>query len=531
MSTTQKKSFISGAAVLAAAVAVTKVLGALYKIPLGNMLDSTGMAHFYAAYNVYTLLLTLSTAGLPIVTSRLVAEAAALGRHRQAQRVFNTALWLLGVMGLACTALMFFFPHTFAGVLQDGDAWLPIRALSPAVVCVCLTSAVRGYTQGMNEMTPTAVSQVIESAGKLGIGLGLCAYLLRRGANSAEGAAAAIFGVTVGAALALAFLLLVLVLRDRRIIAARPDTPAPRREILHQLVSSGVPITVAAVGMSALTLLDQALVLYTLQHTLHHTSAQAVELYGQYTFGMTLFVLPSSFIIPLSVSLMPTLSAERAKGNVAAQQHHIRMALRITALFAFPMGAGLSVLAGPILSLLYPAVPETAAAATPHLQVLGIAACCVCLMTITNGVLQACGRERWPVWTLLTGGVVKVVATVLLVGNPKISIAGAAWGTLLGYAVIAVLNLLCVHYAAGRGTGIISALWRSAAATVIMAIFARGCYAFLAGKMDGRLATVLAIAAAAIVYFILVLAVGAVTKEDAKNLPFGRKLTKFIPFS
>ena len=190
-----------------------------------------------------------------------------------------------------------------------------------------------------------------------------------------------------------------------------------------------------------------------------------------------------------------------------------------------------SVLAGPILSLLYPAVPETAAAATPHLQVLGIAACCVCLMTITNGVLQACGRERWPVWTLLTGGVVKVVATVLLVGNPKFSIAGAAWGTLLGYAVIAVLNLLCVRYAAGRGTGIISALWRSAAATVIMAIFARGCYAFLAGKMDGLLATVLAIAAAAIVYFILVLAVGAVTKEDAKNLPFGRKLTKFIPFS
>ena len=117
VSTTQKKSFISGAAVLAAAVAVTKVLGALYKIPLGNMLDSTGMAHFYAAYNVYTLLLTLSTAGLPVVTSRLVAEATALGRHRQAQRVFTTALWLLGLVGLVCTALMFGLPRAFAHLL------------------------------------------------------------------------------------------------------------------------------------------------------------------------------------------------------------------------------------------------------------------------------------------------------------------------------------------------------------------------------------------------------------------------------
>lgn len=531
MSTTQKKSFISGAAVLTAAVAVTKVLGALYKIPLGNLLDSTGMAHFYAAYNVYTLLLTLSTAGLPPITSRLVAEATALGRHRQARRVFTTALWLLGLAGVICTGLMFFFPRVFAGVLQDGDAWMAIRALSPAVMCVCLTSAVRGYTQGLNDMTPTAVSQIIESAGKLGIGLGLCAYLLRRGANSAEGAAAAIFGVTVGAALALAYLLLVLVLRDRRIIVARPDTPAPRREILHRLVSSGIPITAAAGGMSLLTLLDQALVLYTLQHKLQHTAASAVELYGQYTFGMTLFVLPSSFIIPLSVALMPTLSAERAKGDVSAQHHHIRTALRLTALLAFPMGAGLSVLAEPILSLLYPAVPETAAAAAPHLQVLGFAACCVCLMTITNGILQSCGRERLPVWTLLSGGVVKVVATVLLVGNPEISIAGAAWGTLLGYAVIAVLNLLCVRYVAGRGVGIVSALWRSALATIVMAIFARGSYAFLADKMDGRLAALLTIAAAVVVYFVLVLAVGAVRKEDVKHLPMGKKLTKFVPFS
>lgn len=530
MRSTQRKSFLSGAAVLTAAVAVTKVLGALYKIPLGNLLDSTGMAHFYAAYNVYTLLLVLSTAGLPPITSRLVAEATALGRYRQARRVFTTALWLLGLLGAACTLLMCCFPRTFANLLQDGDAWMAIRALSPAVVCVCLTSAVRGYTQGMGEMVPTAVSQIIESACKLGLGLGLCAAVLHRGGSSAEGAASAIFGVTVGALLGLAYLLLALMRRENRVIVARPDTPQPRREIVRELIWGGVPITVAAVGMSLLTLIDQALVLYTLRTGLHYTAAEAVELYGQYTFGMTLFVLPSSFIIPLSVALMPALSAERARGDSAAQKAHIRMALRLTALLAFPMGVGLSVLAGPILSLLYPAVPQTAAAATPHLQVLGIAAVCVCLMTISNGILQALGRERWPVWTLLLGGAVKVIATVILVGDPAIGIGGAAWGTLLGYAVIAVLNLLCVRHAAGRGSGIVGALWRAALATAVMALAARGSYHLLTLYIAPHWATVAAIALAVIVYLVLALLLGAVTKKEMSCLPMGEKLAKFVPF-
>ena len=156
--TQRRQSFLSGAAVLAGAVAVTKVLGALYKIPLGNLLDSQGMAHFYAAYNVYNLLLMLSTAGLPLAASRLVARSCALGQTRQARRVFHTALLLLGVAGLVFSAVMFLFPEAIAGLLHDSAAAGVIRVLSPSVLCVCLTSAIRGYTQGMGDMTPTAGS-------------------------------------------------------------------------------------------------------------------------------------------------------------------------------------------------------------------------------------------------------------------------------------------------------------------------------------------------------------------------------------
>ena len=310
----RRQSFLSGAAILAGAVAVTKVLGALYKIPLGNLLDSQGMAHFYAAYNVYNLLLMLSTAGLPLAASRLVAQAEALGRHSQARRVFRCALALLGVVGLVFSALMFLLPQTMAGALHDPMAAAAIRVLAPSVLCVCLTSAIRGYTQGLGNMTPTAVSQIIESACKLAVGLGLCAFLLRRGAAPETGAAGAIAGVTCGTALGLLFLLWAL----RRCPRESGGPLEPVGDTLGQLLRIGVPITVAGGAMSLMTLLDQSLVLGTLQARLGLSAEAAAELYGQYTFGMTLFVLPPSFIYPLTVSLIPAISQARTRHDDAA---------------------------------------------------------------------------------------------------------------------------------------------------------------------------------------------------------------------
>ena len=212
----RRHNFISGAAVLALAVAVTKVLGALYKIPLGNLLDKEGMAHFYAAYNIYNLLLVLSTAGLPLALSRLVSRAAAQGRRNAQRRIFRTALALLAVIGLVCSAVMCLFPQVLSGLLHDSLAAPAIRVLGPAVLFVCLTSAIRGYTQGLGDMTPTAVSQMTESAGKLVIGLALCLVLLHRGADSSLCAAGAIAGVTAGSLLSLTVLTVFLLRRRDR---------------------------------------------------------------------------------------------------------------------------------------------------------------------------------------------------------------------------------------------------------------------------------------------------------------------------
>lgn len=267
-----RQNFMGGAAILAGAVAVTKLLGAVYKIPLGNLLDSEGMAHFYAAYNIYSLLLVLSTAGLPVALSRLVARAAAQHRYAGARRGFRMALALLASIGLLCSAVMCAMPQVLAGWLHDEAAAYAIRALGPGGGAGVRVSALRGFGQGLGDMLPTAAGQVTESAGKLVIGLALCLLLLKQNAAPELCAAGAIGGVTAGAALGL---LVTACLTARRCtLPEARDVPPRRRELLRQLLSVGVPITVGAAGMSLITLLDQALVTSTLRDTLGYSAAE-----------------------------------------------------------------------------------------------------------------------------------------------------------------------------------------------------------------------------------------------------------------
>ena len=522
----RRHNFISGAAVLAVAVAVTKVLGALYKIPLGNLLDKEGMAHFYAAYNIYNLLLVLSTAGLPLALSRLVSQAAAQGRRNSQRRIFRTALALLAIVGLVCSAVMCLFPRLLSGLLHDSLAAPAIRTLGPAVLFVCLSSAIRGYTQGLGDMTPTAVSQVTESAGKLVVGLALCLALLHRGASSAQCAAGAIAGVTAGALLSLA-VLAVLLLR-RRDTAPAADTPPQRGAVLRALLTAGIPIALGAAGMSLITLLDQALVMTTLQNTLGYTEETATALYGEYTFGMTLFALPPSFIYPVTVSLVPDIAAALARGDRAAARRSTAAALRLTVLIALPAGAGLSVLAGPILHLLYPAVPATAEAAAYHLTILGIACIFVCLMVATNGVLQAYGREYIPVVTLLCGGALKVVTNYLMVGDPATNVRGAPVSTLYCYGLIVVLNLIAIARCVPERPSYFRLFGKPLLITAVMALAARSSYRLLLTVLPNRWAVLPAIIVAALVYAVLALALGAVTRADVAALPKGEKIARML---
>ncbi|MEM5779917.1 MAG: oligosaccharide flippase family protein, partial [Lawsonibacter sp.] len=181
-----QNTFFGGAAILAVGIFVVKIIGMFYKIPLLNIIGEEGSADFTNAYNIYAVLLTISTAGLPVAVSKLVSEANALGRRRQVDKVFRISLGAFLLLGVLSFLVMFFGADQLAALMNDSLAAPGIRALSPAVICVGCLAALRGYAQGHSNMTSTSVSQIIEALCKLVVGLALAAYVMQQVFTAAD---------------------------------------------------------------------------------------------------------------------------------------------------------------------------------------------------------------------------------------------------------------------------------------------------------------------------------------------------------
>ena len=263
--TSKPNTFFGGAAILAVGILVVKLIGMFYKIPLLNIIGEQGSADFNNAYNIYSVLLTISTAGLPVAVSKLVSEADALGRRNQVRRTFRLALALFLILGVLSFLVMFFGSEQLAGLMNDSMAAPGIRALAPAVICVGCLSAFRGYAQGHGSMTPTAVSQIIEALCKLTVTVERC---VGHGADASHAAAGAITGVTVGTIVALAYMLMNFLItrsQEPQLVDDRPDEPST---ILKHLLMIAVPITISSSMVGIVTVIDTSLVQGQLQRAL-----------------------------------------------------------------------------------------------------------------------------------------------------------------------------------------------------------------------------------------------------------------------
>ena len=279
--TSKPNTFFGGAAILAVGILVVKLIGMFYKIPLLNIIGEQGSADFNNAYNIYSVLLTISTAGLPVAVSKLVSEADALGRRNQVRRTFRLALALFLILGVLSFLVMFFGSEQLAGLMNDSMAAPGIRALAPAVICVGCLSAFRGYAQGHGSMTPTAVSPIIEALCKLTVGLGLAYWLVGHGADASHAAAGAITGVTVGTIVALAYMLMNFLItrsQEPQLADDRPDEPAT---ILKHLLMIAVPITISSSMVGIVTVIDTSLVQGQLQRALLENQ-DTWNLYGNF---------------------------------------------------------------------------------------------------------------------------------------------------------------------------------------------------------------------------------------------------------
>lgn len=263
----KQNTFFGGAAILAVGILVVKLIGMFYKIPLVNIIGEQGTADFNNAYNIYAVLLTISTAGLPVAVSKLVSEANALGRRNQVRRIFRLSLSLFLTLGVASFLVMYFKADWLAGLMNDSKAAAGIQVLAPAVICVGCLAAFRGYTQGHSNMTPTSVSQIIEALCKLVVGLGLAYWLVQAGQPAHIAAAGAITGVTVGTIVALAYMVLNFTFRQRD-PRLSSDTPDGAASILRDVLRIAIPITLSSSMVGIVTVIDSSLVQGQLQRVL-----------------------------------------------------------------------------------------------------------------------------------------------------------------------------------------------------------------------------------------------------------------------
>lgn len=525
----RRDTYLRGAFILAAAAMISRLLGALYRMPLGRVMGDYAIGLYGAGYNFYNALWGISTVGINVAISKVMAEKIAKGDEPGAYRVFRISFVLLAATGFAAALILALLARPLAvGVARNPEAYYAIVALSPALVLVAIEGALRGYFQGYQRMTPSAISQIVEQFFRVAAIIGLAYLLLSRGPAITAGGAA--FGATVGAALGIVYLLVPLARSRREVarrVAANPGpvaAPEPTGAIVRRIVALAIPISVAGVVIPIMGLVDLAVVPLRLQAA-GFSTVDFTRLYGQLTqFCLPLINLPAVITYGLQTSLVPAVSESQSLGDMAGIRSKTSSALRATFLIALPAFVGLWLLATPISSLLY-GLPESGL----PLAALSGAVIFLMLQQMTSGVLQGLGHTALPVRNLLIGTVIKFGLEWYLTGIPGLNIRGAAFSTVAGFLVASVLNLYEVRRLTGLRLDWTSAVLKPLFASAIMGLVLFIGYPPLESALGMNLAALIAVAIGGFVYALALLILGGVRERDFSIIPvIGPKIARIL---
>ncbi|MBQ8207731.1 MAG: polysaccharide biosynthesis protein [Clostridia bacterium] len=533
-SVNSKKLFLSGVAVMTVSTTIVKIIGLLYKIPMLSYLGTEGMAFFNAAYDIYTMFYMISTAGLPVAVSILISENRVRGNVKNIRRIYHVTLALFFLIGSVGMLSMIFGSELFADWIKIDEAAYCIVAIAPTLFLICISSALRGYFQGHQIMTPTAVSQVIEALGKLIIGLLLAAWALKNGYSIPVVAAFAVLGLTIGVAVSMLYLMLTKLLfritgKQSAMTIDAGLLPERSSAILGNLIKISIPITISSSVMGIARLVDTALISGRLQH-IGFAQSVANSFYGAYsTLVVPIYNLPPAIITGIALSLVPMLTAAIESKNREKESMVLSSSLRICSLFAMPCSVGICLFSKPILELIFSGQTEAIDIAYPLLSILGISVIFACLMTVTNAILQAYKQERKPIISMAVGALVKIVFDYALIGIEEINIYGAPISTFLCNATVMALNFYFIKRYASSFDGLIKLFYRPLAASVISIGAAFGVYALVCSHLGAsRLYTIACIGLAVILYIFAAMLMKAVDAEDIRMLPKGEKIYSLL---
>lgn len=523
----QDDKFIKGALTLTLAGLVVKVIGALYRIPLYAILGGEGFGLFQMAYPIYAIMLTVSSAGLNVAISKAVAERWALGRKSDARAAFRISLILMSVIGLVGSVILYLSrDFVAANLARDSRAAVSIAAISPALFLASVLSALRGWFQGIEEMTVPAVSQILEQLGRLVTMLLFARALMPRGSEFA--AAGATFGAAAGAGLGVIYSAIAYRSRvdrerfrekreKRRMAAAgvkeKPAPAEPWQRAANAVMRVAIPISLASAVFGLTELVDLSLVPGRL-HAIGIPTEEATLLYGQLTgIALSLVNLATVFTGALQMTIVPSVTAAVALRDGASVRRRVNRALTVTLALGIPAALGLYVLGEQIPILLYnqPGVGPILRSAAPAILFLAI-------QQVSAGVLQGMGRITTPLVNLMIAIVVKAALTYILVGIPGMGVRGAAVATSVYFAVAAILNLIAIMRIQGRmlQPGPVLRLTLAGAG---MAAATTLAYAATSSAAGVKLATIGAIGVGVLTYGVLVLALRAIDPADLESIP------------
>ena len=564
----KKQSFLHGAFILTVGIVIVKVIGALFKIPLKWTIDNEGFGYYNTAYSFCAPLFSLATAGFPIAIARMVSENYTRHRFRDIRQIYKASIPIFVTTGTIGFFIMLFGAPTYVNYIGSSGALPAMYILAPTILFCCLSSIYRGYYEGLRNMYPTAISQVIEAICKLVIGLAAACFLVQSGMNEYAtagtvfgtafqmadlakkatlpyAAAGAIAGVTVGSLFSFLFLLIRHKKNGDGITKAELAASCPPYTMqftVVQLIKTAIPIGIGALAVNVAGLIDATFLQTRIGDIMRDNptvllnqykgmipaclTAKEVPnyLFGSYSIALTLFGLIPALIQAFSMSALPNVTAAWTCGVRSEMKKSMEAVIRITVLVSVPIGLGMSVLARPIISLVF----GTDEIASRVMVIMGIGAIFASVSVPIFSMLQAVGRVDLPVKLLFVGLTMKVVLNYVLAGIPEINVLGAGIGTLVCYAFITVFAVIFLCKITHIVPNFMSVLIKPLLASALCAVAAYTVQSLVGRVIPNKLATCVAIAVAGFVYASSLLCMKAISRDDVVMLPKGRKIAKAL---
>jgi stage V sporulation protein B len=520
------KSILGGITILGAAGIICKLIGMAFRVVISNQIGEEGIGLYQLVYPTYTLLLTLSSAGLPVAISRMVAEATTRGDEHEARRILRTAVAMLGGIGLVLTIVMMAGSGIIAGIVGAEGAKLGYLMIAPSILIVSVMSAYRGFMQGHGNMMPTGLSQLVEQLGKVALSLPLAWLGLKISITHA--AAFALLGITLSEAAALIYMFVTVSKHNRTVGAEKQTNTAERGSPLWLgMLKIALPITLGAAIVPLVGMIDTVMIKNRLV-TAGFSDVEAVKLYGlQSGAVLSLLNVPTALAIAVAMSMVPAISAARARKDEQAMREHTAMSIRLSVLIGLPCALGMSLLSHGIVDLLYP--NYAAASVDIAGRLLSIGAFTIPLFILvqaTSGTLQGLGAQVIPMITLLFGAVVKAALNFTLVGTPSINIYGSPVASLACYAISTGINLFFVFRKTKLKFDWGAMLIRPIVAAIVMSAAVLAAARFIG--TDSGVKTLVCVFIGIVAFIIAAPLTGAVNKDDLAQFPsVGRLLGKF----